>query len=291
MDTKIWKLICRAIRSADRRIARTGRRPKFTDQQIVKMYLWAVGHDRPLCWACDRKHYTTVYRPRQLPSVSQFCRRIKMQRTQQLLEEITKFFLRQQKTAGVAFIDGKPLMVRGHTKDPDAKKGYGENRMGRGYKLHAVVTQDGWFKGFAIHSLNVSEPRTAHSLLDAIPPGMLILADGSYDSGPLYQFVHDRRSFLLTKLRCPKGSDEKHLFKRICPARRAAIFLWEDYPDLCEKTLKTRIEIERVFAALTSFGGGLSPLPAWVRRLPRVRRWVTAKIVIYHARLFLRKAA
>ena len=216
---------------------------------------------------------------------------MKRQRTQQLLEAVTTFFLQRQQTAGVAFIDGKPLMIRRHSKDPDAKRGYGDTHMGHGYKLHALVTQDGWITRFAIHALNVSEPRTAHSLLDAIPPGMLILADGSYDSGPLYQVVHNRRSLLLTKLRCPKGSDEKHLFKRICPARRAAIFLWEDYPDLCAKTLKTRIEVERVFAALTSFGGGLAPLPSWVRRLPRVRRWVTAKIAIYHARLFLRKAA
>ena len=58
MDRMIWKLLCAAVRSADRRTPRVGRRPIYTDQQIVKMYLWAVWHDRPLCWACDRDHYT-----------------------------------------------------------------------------------------------------------------------------------------------------------------------------------------------------------------------------------------
>jgi hypothetical protein len=37
-------------------------------------------------------------------------------------------------------------------------------------------------------------------------------------------------------------------------------------------------------AALLS-GGGLGPLPAWIRRLERTRRWVGCKIVLYHARL------
>jgi hypothetical protein len=289
MDAKIWKLICRAIRSADRRIPRNGRRPKYTDQQIVKMYLWSAGHDRPLCWACNRNHYATIYRPRQLPSISQFCRRVKMSRIQQLLESVDSYFLRHQTPAEVAFFDGKPLVVSEYSKDPDAKIGYAEGRMRRGYKLHGFVTQDGWIAGFAIHSLNVGEPNTARSLLDAIIPGTLVLADGNYDSGPLYQAIADRQSLLLTRLRSTARSEKQ--MKRMCPARRAAVILWEDYTDVCEETMKTRDEVERIFGALTCFGGGLAPLPAWVRRLPRVRRWVTAKIIIYHARLFIRKAA
>jgi len=289
MDTKIWKLICQAIRSADRRIPRIGRRPKYTDQQIVKMYLWSVAHDRPLCWACNRSHYNTMYRPRQLPSISQFCRRVKMPRIHQMLEALASYFLRHRASTGVAFFDGKPLVVSEYSKDPDAKIGYADGRMRRGYKLHGFVTQDGWVAKFAIHSLNVGEPNTARSLLDAVTPGMLILADGNYDSGPLYQAVADRKSLLLTRLRSSKRSEKQ--LKRVCPARRAAIILWQNYADVCEQTMKARDEVERIFGALTCFGGGLAPLPAWVRRLPRVRRWVTAKIIIYHARLFLRKVA
>lgn len=289
MDANIWKLICRALHSADRRIPRRGRRSKYTDQQIVKMYLWSAGHDRPLCWACNRSHYATIYRPRQLPSISQFCRRVKMSRIQQLLESVDSYFLRHQTPAEVAFFDGKPMVVSEYSKDPDAKIGYADGRMRRGYKLHGFVTRDGWIAGFAIHSLNVGEPNTDRSLLDAIIPGTLVLADGNYDSGPLYQAIADRKSMLLTRLRS-KARSEKQM-KQMCPARRAAVILWENYADVCEETMKTRDEVERVFGALTCFGGGLAPLPSWVRRLPRVRRWVTAKIIIYHARLFLRKAA
>lgn len=53
--------------------------------------------------------------------------------------------------------------------------------------------------------------------------------------------------------------------------------------------LKDRGGIERNFSTLTCGGGGLGPLPAWVRSLARVRRWVGAKIALYHARLQLRR--
>jgi hypothetical protein len=36
-------------------------------------------------------------------------------------------------------------------------------------------------------------------------------------------------------------------------------------------------------------GGGLGPLPAWVRGLRRVTRWTGAKIILYNARIQVRK--
>jgi hypothetical protein len=206
-----------------------------------------------------------------------------------MLEAVNSFFVRYQTPAGVAFFDGKPLVVSEYSKDPDAKIGYADGRMRRGYKLHGFITQNGWIAGFQTHSLNVGEPNTARAFLDVVTPGTLILADGNYDSGPLYQAIADRKSMLLTRLRSTKRSEKQ--LKKVCPARLAAIILWQDYAEVCDQTMKTRDEVERVFGALTSFGGGLAPLPAWVRRLTRVRRWVAAKIIIYHARLFLRKVA
>jgi hypothetical protein len=48
---------------------------------------------------------------------------------------------------------------------------------------------------------------------------------------------------------------------------------------------KARIGIEAAFGNATAFGGGLGPLPAWVRGLPRVRTWVWAKLLINAARI------
>jgi hypothetical protein len=58
MEQRAWKMVCRAIRSADRRVPRLGRRKRFSDALIVRMYFWAVDHDRPMYWACDRMHPT-----------------------------------------------------------------------------------------------------------------------------------------------------------------------------------------------------------------------------------------
>ena len=73
--------------------------------------------------------------------------------------------------------------------------------------------------------------------------------------------------------------------------RWAAVQRWQQEESICIGLLHLRDQIERVFAALTGFGGGLTTLPPWVRRIDRVTRWVTAKIAIYHARLRCRKEA
>lgn len=64
---------------------------------------------------------------------------------------------------------------------------------------------------------------------------------------------------------------------------------WDERPSLTRYVLKARDEVERVFGTLTCAAGGLGALPAWVRTLGRVRRWVGAKIVLYNARLALRE--
>ncbi|MCY2930121.1 MAG: hypothetical protein NTV86_11635 [Planctomycetota bacterium] len=50
-----------------------------------------------------------------------------------------------------------------------------------------------------------------------------------------------------------------------------------------------RTGIERSYGNLTSFAGGLGPLPAWVRRPHRVATWVAAKLSLdYTRRILLR---
>ena len=53
--------------------------------------------------------------------------------------------------------------------------------------------------------------------------------------------------------------------------------------------LRMRTGIERSYGNLTSFAGGLGPLPAWVRRPHRVATWVAAKLILdYTRRILLR---
>jgi hypothetical protein len=70
--------------------------------------------------------------------------------------------------------------------------------------------------------------------------------------------------------------------------RLEACRAWRDRRTLCRKVYALRGAIERTFANLTNFAGGLRGLPTWVRTLPRVRRFVSAKLIIYNARRLAR---
>ena len=287
MDRQLWHIVTGAIVRVNRQLPRDGRRPRYSDVLIVRMFLWSVWHDRPMLWACDRQHYTRLFRPRRLPSVSQFCRRVKTPRVQQMIDAVNDRLTQRDQPATKSFFDGKPLPISRHTHDTDAKKGYADGAFRRGYKLHAWATEDGCIGRFCVRAMNVGEPNTARELTDRIPAGSLVLADANYDSSKLYKAVDERGARLLTPLKGRARSD--HRLRTMSNARRRAMDLWQRDPAYCKRTLATRYEIERIFGALTSVGGGLNPLPAWVRRLPRVQRWVAAKLVLYHARLLLRK--
>ena len=289
MDQRIWRIVTNVIVRINRKLARVGRRPQYSDVLIVRMFLWAVWHDRPMVWACDRRHYGSLFRPRRLPSVSQFSRRLRTPRVQRMIQAVNDQLTERDTPATVGFFDGKALPVSRNTRDKDAKKGYADGSFRRGYKLHAWATEDGRIPRFCVKAMNAGEPNTARELTDRIPAGCLVLADANYDSAKLYKSVADRGAYLLTPL---KGRAKSAQQLRYMPvARRWAIELWETQPKRCKEALFYRYEIERIFSAVTGYGGGLSPLPSWVRRLSRVRRWVAAKLVLYHARLLVRQTA
>jgi hypothetical protein len=288
MDRELWRVLTAAVRSADRRVARDGRCPRYSSQLIVRMYLWCVWHDRPLLWACDRDHYSTMFRPLQLPSVSQFCRRMKSPRVQAMLAAVQDYLIRKNTPVSLSFLDGKPLPISFCSSDPDARVGYATTGFARGYKLHAWAACDGRILRFAVRPMNEGEAKVARDFAGSMPPG-LVLADANYDSKNLYQAIGAREAQLLTPLK--RIAVHAGPLRRMGPHRRYAIRLHQQSSEQYRAILDRRDEIERIFAALTCFGGGLTPLPSWVRRLDRVTRWVGAKIAIYHARLRLRKRA
>lgn len=285
MSSHVWKMIQETIRVRNRSIPKQGRRPEFPDTLIVGMYLWSVAHDRPLCWAADRTNYNSVYRPRRLPSRSQFCRRIKSPRCQELLLAVHEWLsgARRDNASALWFMDGRVFRVGPHTTDPEAHAGFGGGAYGKGYRLHALTTSDGRFTHFRVTAMNVNEKVVARKLLaDAKPPG-IVLADGGYESGPLSDYAMERGTLMITPLKKNAGQGH-HTQSR---ARMLIKQLWEIG---IESLYRRRQAIERFLGQLSSFGGGLAPLPAWVRRLDRVQRWITAKIVIYHARMNARLA-
>lgn len=287
MDKDVWRLVRRAIRAADRSIPRTGRRPLYPDQLIAKMYFWSVAHDRPLCWAARRSSYGELMHPKQLPSLSQFCKRLKSDRVEAIIDRVHGSLAGCDEQATLMFIDGKALPIGESSRDPDARTGRGSGKFSRGYKAHALGDFLGRIAAFRVTAMNEGEPTVAREHLVAhVPPGTVVLADGNYDGRKLYTAVGERGAFLFTPQK--KNHRTEKAFRNTCPERREAMEFWRDHPDLAWRAYARRGGIERIFSALSGFGGGLGPLPAWVRRRERVDRWVTAKVALYNARVLLR---
>lgn len=288
VDKNIWTVLRNAIRSADRSVPRLTRRPEFSDRLIVQMYFWTVSHDRPRNFAARRDNYSTIFRPRRLPSYSQFCRRLHMSRVLAMIEHVHHRLAMSPQPVGLAFIDGKAMPVSESSKDPDARTDRGHGKFSRGYKLHALATEDGRIRHFRVRPMNEAEPRVSREqIMPLLPAGLVVIGDGNYDSKFLYDIASERGSWFFAP---PKKQPQvRTSWRRTSEARREAVEVWEQTPQLAKATYKLRTEIERIFSRLSCYGGGLAPLPAWVRRLDRVTLWVTAKIVLYHARLLIRE--
>jgi len=286
MDREIWCTVLSAIKRAARQVNPSVRCPLFGDWLIVAMYFWSCWHDRPQCWACEREHYGRLFRPRKLPSVSQFNRRMRTESVQMILQRIHNDLAKIGLAMPVSFIDGEPLLVSPVSKDPDARWGHITGGHGKGYKLHAFVTEDLRIPVWSVTALNVHETHVTEAMCPHLPPQLtdaLVLGDGNYDAADLHKRIELTGARLLVPLR---GMAEHPVtLRQMGSARREQLKIVRDNPLAVKYVLKWRTQIERVFSTLSGHGGGLGPLPNWVRRLERVKRWVGCKIALYHGRL------
>ena len=282
MDSHVWREVYQTIRRVDRGIPRLGRHPTYSDVLVVAMYVWSVAHDRPLCWACKRSSYGGCFRPRRLPSVSQFCKRLKSARCERILQAVHERTAHVEWEQEVSFLDGRALPVGPHSKDPDVRVGWKAGSFARGYKLHVWAAQDGRIPVWSVTPLNVNEKPVAHEMLRYRLADGLVLADGEYDSRDLYNLIAEDGGQFLTPL--PRSAGQGHVPQS--PVRNAAARAWTG---IAGYVYRERHGVERIFAHISAFGGGLAGLPPWVRTISRVRRWVGTKLIIYHARWNVRK--
>lgn len=270
-----------AIRSVNLSLPRDGRCCRYADSLIVGMYMWSVIHDRPRSWAADRNNYYGPFRPRCIPSLSQFMRRIGSLRCRQLIARVHQKLNRGTRDE-MAFVDGHALAIRRHSRDPDARSGRGVGGMQKGYKLHAYVTKSGFFSGFEVTPMNVCEKNVAYELLRAQQPRGIVMGDAYFDDAKLHDATTRSGGRFIAPPR--KNAGKGHC--RQSSARLEAIARWPQD----QKVYHLRRHVERLFGQLVSFGAGLKGLPSWVRRWHRVHLWVTAKIIIYHARIIARNS-
>lgn len=272
-----WRTLYSVIKRQARALPRPRRRFAYSDALICAMFFWAVWHDRPQCWACRRDSYSGLFRPRKRPSVSEFNRRIRSPRLASLLEGVFRAFAPQPAAGGWCWLDARPLPVGPCSKDHAARAGRVYGGFARGYRVHALVAENDAVFAWKLTGLNAAEPDVALELLAHVAPGSTVLSDGVNDSARLYAAAERRQATLLARPR--RNAGQGH-----CPqsaARLRSIARWNAAPR--EYTIR-RAQVDRVFGWQSSFGGGPSPLPAWVRTPERVHRWVAAKPTIYHVR-------
>lgn len=272
MEDRLWCIVCRVVPQC-----KAGSRQSYSDREILLVMLWAVLHDRPMCWACDAENWPARRRPVRLPHPSTMSRRARSAEMAAYRESVHAA-LREQLRGGsrTAMIDGKPLPVSDYSRDPEATNGRAMRRFARGYKLHAVVDARGVILAFEVLPLNVQERAAAGRLLVGLPEAVRrVFADGNYDSARLHRLLQPCQRRLYTPLIRNYAGPRTH-------PRRRRLFRIMNH-NIGDRIANAREHIERQFALMGNLGFGLKGLPNWIRRQHRVTNWVSHKLLLYHA--------
>lgn len=297
MEGELWQILYAWV-AAEAKLRPRRKRVRYGDGVILLVVLWAALHDRPLSWACRAASWggEDALPWESLPSPATVSRRTRQLSFWLLLAAV---FDRVRAEDGppplVRVVDGKPEPVSGFSKDRDAKWGWATDAKAKGYKLFAAWNArwrvpDAWVMG----PMNRAEPEAAAaSLAPQLAGTGYVLGDVPYDSNPLYVSLAARGLQLLAARRCP-GAGLGHGGPH-APERLRSIALLETPPPgglpgtgpapFARDLYALRGGIERRFGHCGNFGGGLEPLPNWVRRPRRVAMWNAAKLLINAARL------
>jgi hypothetical protein len=278
VEGQLFKAIVWVLQQVDKRRKRAIE--DFSDEDIVKVYYWSVIHDRPVDWACCRSNWPIHARKKKLPSGSTMSRRLRTKSVIALLDAVEQRVTRPQGARLFWMIDGKPLTIGGCSKDRQAGYGRAAASKAKGYKLHALVADNGSLAQWRVAPMNKDERVMATRILKSASIQGYITADANYDSNQLHQICDARGNCqFLTPRRYGPGKKVGH--RAQSPGRLRSIALLENPdPVFGKQLMKDRSTIERCFARMVSWGGGLTHLPPWVRTHRRVRRWVQAKLVL-----------
>jgi len=276
MERQLWCQLIEIL--AQLRVVRKPR-CKFSDAEVVRVYFWAVLHDRPIYWACCQENWPIYERRHALPSPSTMTRRLRLDTVKILIARIEELVLRSAAEPPlVVAVDGKPLVISRHSKDRQSGYGQAAGGKAKGYKLHTVRGSDGSILAWRIAPMNRDERVMARRLLRTVSAKRYVVADSHYDDKALYAICEQRGLQLVAPRKLP-GAGLGHR-----PQSKSRLFCIEllenPQPNFGEALLHDRRAIEGYFGNLTSFGGGLVCLPPWVRTYKRVRAWVQAKLIL-----------
>lgn len=203
-------------------------------------------------------------------------RRLRTTEVQRVLHQMERRLAALDQGGFVFLVDGKPLVVGGHSKDREATWGRGGKSFARGYKLHAIYGSGPLPIQWELAPLNVSEPDMAAVMIGRLNAQGYVVGDKMYDSNVLHHLATVHGCQLLAPQK-RKGAGLGH--RPHTPGRLRCFELLRT--EFGKALIHYRDEVERQFGWLTNHSGGLGPLPAWVRRPHRVRSWVQAKFLVH----------
>jgi hypothetical protein len=292
MELERWAELSGAVSAVAAEFERHPR-DTYSTATIVRVHLWAALFDRPTSWACRAENWKPSTRPAELPDQSTMSRRTRRDDFGSFLERVGKRLGGKAAPGPVRVVDGKPLELPNHTTDRDATWGRGVSRTSVGYKFHAVFSGGAMPDAFAITTLAVSEKDMAARMVGRLGGRSgahgYLLADAHFDASWLFDYCR-HHGFQLVCPRAKPGTGIGHHY--VSPHRLRAIQMLEPPAGVNTFGLDLyagRTDIERQFSQLVCFGGGLTTLPPWVRRIWRVRNWVMAKLLINAARIRLNR--
>jgi DDE family transposase len=274
MERERWETVYRLLLALDTREFRG----VFKAGVVLAVYFWAVIHDRPVNWACQRENWPDAVWWGRLPSQPTMSRRLRQPDVVELwrVVETDPRISSPPADTCLKIVDGKPLPVSASSKDVDARWGRASTGMAKGYKLFAVWGRKPFPIAWRLDSMNTSEENMAAEMFLELKGGAgYVLGDKLYDSNRLYDIAASvGHQLVAARKKIGKAlGHHRHSFARFRSIELLQTTFGCQLYDL-------RRNIEHNFGNLTNFGGGLAPLPSWVRGLPRVRRWVQAKLII-----------
>lgn len=296
MERELWSELSQAICEVAARWKESSKRYTHATALIVRLHLWSVLHDRPTSWACGPSSWDARTRPPALPDQSTMSRRKRTPAFERFLHEVGRRLAGRPSQTLIKRIDGKPLSIAAHSTDRDARWGRGAGQEANGYKLHLLWAERAMPEDWALAPMNVCEKRMARRLVKrrlrrcGLGCGYL-LTDAYYDDSDLHDLVAEANHQLVApRRRSSRGRGLGHCYQS--PHRLRCIEITEPPAqiNLFGPSLRaSRWQIERDLGNLCGFGGGLTTLPAWARRMWRVRAWVHGKLLVNAARIRCRR--
>jgi hypothetical protein len=300
MDGRLFETMYSTIRAeyspADRP-KRAGRPRVYGTDEILLVWAFAalmncaisVARQKLLCepvvWWLER-HWSLKLR---VPSLGTLTERAKRTDFRWLLRRVLRR-LRDQLSSGPTehvVMDATPLCTGPHSRDSESRWTCHNGKWFRGYALHAICDQRGVLWAWHVTSANVQEMKVARRLirrLATVQPALkLVVADSGYDSEPLHQLTRRRLHVPLLAPLNLRGAKSGQWRNRQ-PGRAAAETMLQTEEG--KVALRDRSAAER----WNSWFKGtslVSMLPYHVRHLPRVRRWVDLKLMVFFLRQWL----